>query len=175
MFRQLWTLTFLTCVLGGCAVFGNLQSSGDYVPIAGLVSNSPEMVDGDMKTSDFVYIEGSIGVGERNEGISTMRLDAPGANLMAPTTVQLPKQSEVGMIVVYGEQLVDFNVLIRDGDRWKELRRFRNNSRKRIVITSTVMTDMIRIIAIRGTRGSKNQRPSIQEIEVYVKSSAPPK
>lgn len=174
MFRQLWTLTFLTCALGGCTMFSNLQPADDYVPIAGLLCNSPEMVDGDMKTSDFVYIEGSIGVGERSKGISTIRLDAPAARLVAPTTVQLPKRSKVGMIVLHGEQLVDFNVLAKDGEKWKELRRFRNNSRKRIVMTIPIVTDTIRIIAIKGVRGSKNQRPSIQEIEVYAKSEIPP-
>ena len=174
VFQQLWKFTFLTCVLGGCAVFGNVQPSGDYVPIAGLVCNSPEMVDGDMATRDFVYIEGSIGVGERNQGIGAMRLDSPVAHLVAPTTVQLPKRSEVGMIVLYGEHLVDFNVLAKEGEKWKELRRFRKNSRKRIMMTTSVVTDTIRIIAIKGVRGSKNPRSTIQEIEVYVKSSIPP-
>ena len=99
MFQQLWKFTFLS-VLGGCAVFGNLQPSGDYVPIAGLVCNSPDMVDGDMDTSDIVYIEGSIGVGERSKGISAMRLDSPAAHLVAPTTVQLPKRLCEKLILV---------------------------------------------------------------------------
>ena len=155
-------------------MFSNLQPSGDYAPIAGLVCNSPDMVDGDMDTSDFVYIEGSIGVGERSKGISAMRLDSPAAHLVAPTTVQLPKRSEAGMIVLYGEHLVDFNVLAKEGEKWKELRRFRNNSRKCIVMTTSVVTDTIRIIAIKGVRGSKNPRSTIQEIQVYVKSPTPP-
>ncbi len=106
MFRQFWKFTLLTCVLAGCAALSNSQPSGDYVPIAGLVCNSPEMVDGDMDTSNLVYIEGGKGVGERNKGVSTMRLDSPVAHLIAPTTVQLPKRYEVGMIVLYGEHFI---------------------------------------------------------------------
>ena len=169
MFRQLWKFTFLTCVFAGCTVFRNSQPSGDYVLIAGLVCSSPEMVDGNMDTSDLVYIEGTIGVGKGNKGISTMRLDSPVAHLVSPTTVQLPKRYEVGMIVLYGEDLVDFDVLAKTGEEWKELQRFRNNRRKRIVVTTPVVTDTIRIIAIKGHLGSKNPRPSIQEIQVYAK------
>ena len=171
MFRQLWIFTFLTCVLTGCVVFSNSQLSGDYVPITGLVCNSPEMVDGDMSTSDLVYIQGGKGSGEENKNkqISTMRLDSPLAHLIAPTTVQLPKQSEVGMIVLYGEHLVDFKVLAKVGEDWKELQRFQNNRRKRIAVTTPVVTDMIRIVAIKNFFTAQNQRPSIKEIQVYAK------
>ena len=166
MFRQLWKFTFLTCVFAGCAVFRNSQPSSDYVPVAGLVCSSPEMVDGNMDTSDLVYIAGTIGVGKRNKGISTMQLNSPVAHLVS---IQLPKRSEVGMIVLYAEDLVDFDVLAKTGEEWKELQRFRNNRRKRIVVTTPVVTDTIRIIAIKGHLGSKNPRPSIQEIQVYAK------
>ena len=169
MLRQLWKFALLTWVFTGCAVLSNSQSSGDYVSIAGLVCSSPEMVDGDMGTSDLVYIEGAIGVGKRNKGISTMQLNSPVAHLVSPTTVQLPKKYTVGMIVLHAEDLVDFDVLARTGQEWKELHRFRNNRRKRIVVTTSVPTDAIRIIAIRGHLGSKNPRPSIQEIQVYAK------
>ena len=170
MLRQLWNFTFLTCVFAGCTVFSDSPPSSDYVPIAGLVCSSPEMVDGNMDTSDLVYIEGSIGIGKGNKTISTMRLDSPVAHLISPTTVRLPKRSEVGMIVLHGEHLVNFDVLAKVGEEWKELRRFRNNRRKRIVVTTPVVTDTIRIISIKGYIGSKNPRPSIQEIQVYVKS-----
>ena len=169
MFRQLWQFTFLACVFAGCTVLSNSQPRGDYVPIAGLICNSPEMVDGDMDTSDLVYIAGTISLGKRNKGISAMQLNSPVAHLVAPTTVQLPKQYEVGMIVLYGEDLVDFDVLAKVDEEWKELQRFRNNRRKRIVVTTAVVTDTIRIIAIKGHVGIKNPRPSIQEIRVYTK------
>ena len=171
MFRQLWKFTFLTCVLAGCTVFSNSQPSGDYVPIAGLVCNSPEMVDGNMGTSDLVYIEGGRGGGEqnRNKRISTMRLDSPLAHLIAPTTVQLPKRHEVGMIVLYGEHLMDFKVLAKVGEEWKELQRFRNNRRKRVAVTTPVVTDMIRIVVIKDFFTAQKSRPSIQEIQIYVK------
>ena len=169
MFRQLWQFSLLTCVFAGCAMFSQPQPGDDYVPIAGLVCSSPEMVDGDMDTSDLVYIEGAIGGGRRDKRISTMQLNSPVAHLVSPTTVQLPKQYTVGMIVLHAEDLVDFDVLARVGEEWKELQRFRNNRRKRIVVVTPVSTDTIRIIAIRGHLGSKNPRPSIQEIQVYVK------
>lgn len=169
MFRQLWQFTFLTCVCTGCAMFSNSPPSGDYVAITGLVCSSPEMVDGDMDTSDLVYIAGTIGVGKRNKEIRAMQLNSPVSHLVAPTTVQLSKQHRVGMIVLYAEDLVDFDVLAKVGEEWKELQRFRNNRRKRIVVTTPVVTDTIRIIAIKGHRGSKNPRPSIQEIQVYAK------
>ena len=169
MFRQLWKFAFLTCLFAGCAVLGNSQPSGDYVPIAGLICNSPEMVDGNMDTSDLVYIAGTISVGKRSKGISTIQLNSPVAHLVSPTTVQLSKRYEVGMIVFYGEDLVAFDVLAKVGEEWKELQRFRNNHRKRIVVTTPVVTDAIRIIAIKGHLGSKNPRPSIQEIQVYAK------
>ena len=89
MFRQLCIFTFLTCVFIGCAMFSNSQPSGDYVPIAGLVCNSPEMIDGNMNTSDLVYIGGSMSVGKGNKAISAMRLDSPVAHLVAPTTVPI--------------------------------------------------------------------------------------
>ena len=169
MFRQLWQFTFLTYVFAGCMVLSNSQPNGDYVPIAGLVCSSPEMVDGNMDTSDLVYIAGTIDVGKRNKGISTMQLNSPVAHLVSPTTVQLPKQYTVGMIVLHAEDLVNFDVLAKVGEEWKELQRFRNNRRKRIVVTTPVLTDTIRIIAIKGHIGSKNPRPSVQEIQVYAK------
>ena len=169
MFRQLWKFAFFACVFAGCAVFSNSQLTRDYVPIAGLVCSSPEMVDGDMDTADLVYIEGTIGVGKAKKRISTMQLNSPVAHLVAPTTVQLPKQSEVGMVILYAEDLADFNVLAKVGEEWKELQRFRNNRRRRIVVTTPVVTDVIRVIAIRGHIGSKNPRPSIQEIQIYAK------
>ena len=169
MFRQLWKFAFLACVFAGGAVFSNSQLTNDYVPIDGLICSSPEMVDGDMNTSDLVYIGGDMSVGKSNKGISTMQLNSPVAHLVAPTTVQLPNRSEVGMVVLYAEDLVDFNVLAKVGEEWKELQRFRNNRRKRIVVTTPVVTDAIRVIAIRGHIGSKNPRPSIQEIQVYTK------
>ena len=98
-----------------------------------------------------------------------MQLNSPVAHLVSPTTVQLPKQYEVGMVVLHGEDLVDFDVLAKVGEEWKELQRFRNNRRKRIVVTTPVVTDTIRIIAIKGHIGIKNPRPSIQEIQVYAK------
>ena len=98
-----------------------------------------------------------------------MQLDSPLAHLIAPTTVQLPKQSEVGMIVLYGQHLVEFKVLARVGEEWKELQRFRNNRRNRIAVTTPVMTDMIRIVAIKDFFTAQKPRPSIQEIQVYAK------
>ena len=169
MFQQLWKVAFLTCGLVGCAMLSNSQPRGDYVQIDGLVCNSPEMVDGNMETSDLVYIAGTISLGKRNKGISAMQLNSPVAHLVAPTTVQLPKQYEVGMIVLYGEDLVDFDVLAKIDEEWKELQRFRNNRRKRVAVTTAVVTDTIRIIAIKGHVGIKNPRPSIQEIQVYAK------
>ena len=169
MFRQLWKFAFLTCVFSGCAVFSNSHPSGDYVAITGLVCNSPEMVDGDMDTGDLAYIAGTIGVGKRNKEIRAMQLNSSVSHLVAPTTVQLSKQHKVGMIVLYADDLVDFDVLAKVGEEWKDLQRFRNNRRKRIVVTTPVVTDTIRIIAIKGHLGSKNPRPSIQEIQVYAK------
>ena len=169
MFRQFWIFAFFTCLFAGCVVFSNSQPSGDYVAITGLVCSSPEMVDGDMDTSDLVYIAGTISLGKRNQEIRAMQLNSPVSHLVSPTTVQLPKQSEVGMIVLYAEDLVDFDVLAKVGEEWKELQRFRNNRRKRIAVTTPVVTDTIRIIAIKGHIGIKNPRPSIQEIQVYAK------
>lgn len=74
MFRQLWIFTFLTCVFLDCAVFSNSWPSGDYVPIAGLVCNSPEMVDGNMNTSDLVYIGGSVSVRKGNKAINAIQI-----------------------------------------------------------------------------------------------------
>ena len=85
-----------------------------------------------------------------------MRLAPPMAPLVAPTTVQLPKQSEVGMIVLYGEHWVEFKVLAKVGEEWKELQRFRNNRRKRIAVTTPVVTDMIRIAAMKVFLPPKN-------------------
>ena len=98
-----------------------------------------------------------------------MRLDSPMAHLVAPTTVQLPKRSEVGMIVLYGEHLVEFKVLAKVGEEWKELQRFRKNRRKRVAVTTPVVTDMIRIVAVRDFFSAQKPRPRIQEIRVYVK------
>ena len=87
-------------------------------------------------------------------------MDSPVAQLVGPTTVQLPKQYEVGRIVLYAEDLVDFDVLAKVGEEWTDLQRSRNNRRKRIVVTTAVVTDTIRITAIKGHIGIKNPRPS---------------
>ncbi len=63
---------------------------------------------------------------------------------------------------------MDFKVLAKIGEDWKELRRFRNNRRKRIVVITPVVTDTIHIIAIKSFLSPK-QRPRIQEIQIYGK------
>lgn len=58
----------------------------------------------------------------------------------------------------------------RNGDnQLKELQRFRNNRRNCITVTTPVMTDMIRIVAIKDFFTAQKPRPSIQEIQVYAK------
>ena len=69
------------------------------------------------------------------------------------------------MIVLYGE----LKVLAKVGEEWKELQRFRNNNRKRISVTTPVVTDMIRIVAIKDFFTAQKPRPNIQEIQVYAK------
>ena len=164
MFRHVWKFTFFTLVFTGCVLFDNPKPGGNYVPITGLVCTSPEMVDGDLKTSDTVYVEGSMGVGEH----SLMSPNSKAARWVAPTTVKLPTQQKVGMIVLYGENLTNFKVLAKDGKEWKELRRLRfRNPRKRVAITTPVVTNAIRIIAITDELIPKGRRPEIQEIQVY--------
>lgn len=147
----------------GCAIVGKVKPSGDHVPITALKCTSPQMVDGDLRTGDTVYIEGSMGVGERT--VTTP--DSPYADMFAPTTVTLPEKRKVVMIVLHGENLTNFKVLARDGREWKELRRFRGNRLNRVAVTASTVTDSIRIIAIDFGEIQGRRRPEIQEIEVY--------
>ena len=156
-------LMVLVFVSMGCAAVGKVNPSGNYVLIPGLVCTSPVMVDGDPNTGDTVYIEGTMGSGERT--VTTP--DSPYADMFAPTTVTLPTKRMVGMIVLHAKNLTNFKVLARDGREWKELQRFRNNLLNRVAITTSAVTDAVRIIAIDFGQIRGRGRPEIQEIEVY--------
>ncbi len=121
------------------------------------------MVDGNLNTGDTVYIEATMGSGERT--VTTP--NSPEADMFAPTTVTLPAKRKVVMIVLYGKNLTSFKVLARDGREWKELQRFRKNRLKRVAVTASAITDAIRIIAIDFGQIRGSPRPEIQEIEVY--------
>ena len=156
-------LTTLAFAFMGCAAVGKVNPSGDYVRISGVVCTSPQMVDGNPGTGDTVYIEATMGSGER----TVVTPDSSYANMFAPTTVSLPARRKVVMIVLHGKNLTSFKVLARDGQEWKELQRFRKNHLKRVAVTTSAVTDAIRIIALDFGQIRGRPRPEIQEIEVY--------
>ena len=153
----------LVVSLIGCAALGKVNPSENYVRITGLVCTSPQMVDGNFNTGDTVYIEATMGSGER----TVTAPDSPDADMFAPTTVTLPAKRKVVMVVLYGTNLTSFKALAREGQEWKELQRFRKNRLKRVAVTTSAVTDAIRIIAIDFGQIRGNPRPEIQEIEVY--------
>ena len=163
MLQSIALLTLISSASMGCAAVGKVNPTGNYVPISGLVCTSPQMVDGDPRTGDTVYIEGTMGSGER----SVANPDSHYADMFAPTTVTLPTKRKVAMIVLYGKNLTSFKVLARDGQEWKELQRFRKNHLKRVAVTTSAVTDAIRIIAIDFGQIRGRSRPEIQEIEVF--------
>lgn len=163
MRRSIAILTALAVGVMGCAAIGKDNPSGNYIRVTGLVCTSPQMVDGDLNTGDTVYIEGTMGSGER----SVIIPDSPYADMFAPTTVTLPAKREVVMIVLHAKNLTNFKVLAQDGREWKELQRFRSNRLNRVAVTTSALTDAIRIIAIDFGQIRGRDRPEIQEIEVY--------
>ena len=156
-------LTAAAFVVTGCAAIGKDTPGGNYASVSGLVCTSPQMVDGDPNTGDTVYIEGTMGSGER----SVITPDSQYADMFAPTTVTLPGKRNVVMIVLHAKYLTNFKVLARDGREWKELQRFRRNRLNRVAVTTSAETDAIRIIAIDFGQIRGRDRPEIQEIEVY--------
>ena len=99
-----------------------------------------------MDTSDLVYIAGTIDVGKRNEGISAMQLNSPVAHLVSPTTIQLvPKRYELGMIVLYAEDLVEvfastsWQRLMRGGKNYDDSAHLGENRRKRITPQASIV------------------------------------
>lgn len=156
-------LIMLAFTFMGCATVGKINPSGNYVPISELVCTSPQMVDGNLNTGDTVYIEGTMGSGERV--VTTP--DSQFADMFAPTTVTLPAKGKVAMIVLHAKNLTNFKVLAQDGREWKELQRFRNNRLNRVAVTTSAVTGAIRIIAIDFGQIRGRNRPEIQEIEVY--------
>ena len=156
-------LIVLGFVFMGCAAVGKVNPSGNYVLITGLVCTSPQMVDGDLNTGDTVYIEGTMGSGER----SVTTPDSPYADMFAPTTVTLPEKRKVVMIALHAKNLTNFKVLARDGREWHELQRIRKNSLNRVAVTTSAVTDAVRIIAIDFGQIRGRSRPEIQEIQVY--------
>ena len=156
-------LTTLAFAFMGCAAVGKVNPSGNYVRISGVVCTSPQMVDGNPRTGDTVYIEATMGSGER----TVTNPDSSYADMFAPTTVSLPARRKVVMIVLHGKNLTSFKVLARDGQEWKELQRFRKNHLKRVAVTTSAVTDAIRIIALDFGQIRGKPRPEIQEIEVY--------
>ena len=64
---------------------------------------------------------------------------------------------------------MEFKVLARVGEEWKELQRFRKNRRKCVAVTTPVVMDMIRIVVMKDFFTAQKPRPKIQEIQVYVK------
>ena len=156
-------ITAVALVVTGCAAIGKDTPGGNYASVSGLVCTSPQMVDGDPNTGDTVYIEGTMGSGER----SVITPDSQYADMFAPTTVTLPTKRNVVMIVLHAKNLTNFKVLARDGREWKELQRFRRNRLNRVAVTTSAETDAIRIIAIDFGQIRGRDRPEIQEIEVY--------
>ncbi len=156
-------LTAAAFVVTGCAAIGKDTPGGNYASVSGLVCTSPAMVDGNPNTGDTVYIEGTMGSGER----SVITPDSQYADMFAPTTVTLPTKCNVVMIVLHATNLTNFKVLARDDREWKELQRFRRNRLNRVAVTTSAETDAIRIIAIDFGQIRGRDRPEIQEIEVY--------
>ena len=154
----------------GCAVVGKVNPNGNSVLISGLACTSPQMVDGNPSTGDTVYVEGTMGSGER----TVTNPDSPYADMFAPTTVTLPGVRRVNMIVLHAKNLTNFKVLARDGKEWKELQRFRKNRLHRVAVTTSAVTDAIRIIAIDFGQIRGRGRPEIQEIEVYGTAESEP-
>ena len=163
LLQSITILAALAFVVMGCAAVGKVNPSGNYVLITGLVCTSPLMVDGDLNTGDTVYIEGTMGSGER----SVTTPDSPYADMFAPTTVTLPAKRKVVLVVLHAKNLTNFKVLARDGREWIELQRFRKNRLNRVAVTTSAVTDAIRIIAIDFGQIRGRDRPEIQEIEVY--------
>ena len=163
MTQSIAILSTAALVVTGCAAIGKDNRSANYAPVTGLVCTSPQMVDGDPHTGDTVYIEGTMGSGER----TVITADSQYSDMFAPTTVTLPTKRNVVMIVLHATNLTNFKVLARDGKEWKELQRFRRNRLKRIAVTTAAETDAIRIIAIDFGQIRGRDRPEIQEIEVY--------
>ena len=163
MHQSVAVLIAIVFAFVGCAAVDKVNPRGDYVPISGLVCTSPQMVDGNPRTGDTVYVEGTMGSGER----SVTNPDSPYADMFAPTTVTLPEIRNVAMIVLHAKNLTNFKVLARDGREWKELQRFRKNRLTRVAVTTSAVTDAIRIIAIDFGQIRGRDRPEIQEIEIF--------
>ncbi|MDE0299288.1 MAG: hypothetical protein OXN17_11690 [Candidatus Poribacteria bacterium] len=157
-------LTALAVAAMGCAAIGKGNGPSSYSTVPKMVCTSPQMVDGDLNTGDTLYIEGTMGSGERT--VSTP--DSQYADMFAPTTVTLPAKRRVVSIVLHARNLTNFKVLARDGSEWKELHRIRNNRLNRVVLTKSVETDALRFIAIDFGQIRGRPRPEIQEIEVSV-------
>lgn len=154
-------------------LFKEQEWSENYALADGVDCTSPEMIDGDVNTS------GATVFPERVRGRTVY-----GAFPSAEAEVILPEKKPIRKIVIRSEDLVSFDVLASIGERedWKLIKEFEKNTKKEIVIRTSVVTDKIKIRArpkstfegvessiVRGTiiRSSTVTEPEIQEIELY--------
>ncbi|MGB9596074.1 MAG: hypothetical protein ACPL7B_07310 [Candidatus Poribacteria bacterium] len=153
------------------------QWSENYALSDGVQSTSPEMIDGDIGTSGKMLFPESVYGGKA----------IVGAFPNAEVTITLPEKKSISKIVIYSDDLEDFNIYASIGMRggkedWKLLKEFIKNKDKEIIIRTSVLTDKILIKAkgkmplestesVRVLGGIVRQRkvmePEIKEIELY--------
>lgn len=173
----------LIATMNSCSVLSSKQLlkeqqwSENYALADGVKSTSPEMIDGDMNTSGKMLFPESVYGGRA----------IVGAFPNAEVTITLPEKKSISKIVIYSDDLEDFNVYASVGttagkEDWKLLKEFTKNKDKEIVIRTSVLTDKILIRAkgkmplestesVRVLGGVVRQRkvlePEIKEIELY--------
>lgn len=176
-------LVLLIATVTSCSMLSSKQLlkeqqwSENYALSDGVQSTSPEMIDGDMETSGKMLFPESVYGGKA----------IVGAFPNAEVTIKLPEKKSISKIVIYSDDLEDFNVYASIGtmggkEDWKLLKEFIKNKDKEIIIRTSVLTDKILIRAkgkmplestesVRVLGGVVRQRkviePEIKEIELY--------
>lgn len=180
---SIFFILLLISIMTSCSALNSRQLlkeqqwSDNYALADGVQSTSPEMIDGDMNTvGKMLFPEGVYGGKAIVGGFPN-----------AEVTIKLPERKSIRKIVIYSDDLKDFNVYASVGamggkEDWKLIKEFINNKEKEIVIRTSVLTDKILIRAkgkmplestesVRVLGGVVTQRkvmePEIKEIELY--------
>lgn len=159
---RLWIYTLVVCLCSGCsALFVPQQLSENYALAAGVRSDAPEALDGNLETAS-----------------SNTRI-----------VIILPEAKSIRRIIIYSPNISNFILYESTGaeGEWRPIKSVKGNKLNKIVINTQVTTDKIRMFVsdTRGTRFAEpgrlrdvdgrtnifsrqvDARPKIQEIELY--------
>ncbi|HIE27638.1 TPA: hypothetical protein EYP66_10155 [Candidatus Poribacteria bacterium] len=166
--------SFLGCGKFVESVIGTDKWSENYALMDGVTATSPEMIDGDVKTSGQTTFP---------EGADVFMY---GTSPPSEAIITLPKRMSIYRVVINSPNLVTFDIFVDKGDNdWEIVKENQKVTKNPVDVRLSANTDKIRIRvrtttddaevgrqsrarSWRGSRGGRQRAPAtINEIELY--------